>query len=77
METRLKHKDLAAVIAGLRELQGFDAGTNLVQRHWCHGMKDKAQLSWVFGVAWATMVKPGSLGFAEDSLSRKMAWPCD
>ena len=45
--------------------------------HWCHGMKDKAQLSWVFGVAWATMVKPGSLGFAEDSLSRKMAWPCD
>ena len=32
METRLKHKDLAAVIAGLRELQGFDAGTNLVQR---------------------------------------------
>ncbi len=40
-------------------------------------MKDKAQLSWVFGVAWATMVKPGSLGFAEDSLSRKMACPCD
>lgn len=32
METRLKQKDLAAVVAGLRELQVFDAGTNLVQR---------------------------------------------
>ena len=32
METRLKQKDLTAVVAGLRELHEFDAGTNLVQR---------------------------------------------
>ena len=40
-------------------------------------MNDKDELPWVFGVAWTTMVRPGSLGFAEDSLSRKMAWSCD
>ena len=75
---RLYDEHAQPLFAFLLNLTRDEADTrDVLQEHWCHGMKDKAQLSWVFGVAWVTMVKPGSLGFAEDSLSRKMAWPCD
>ena len=36
-------------------------------------MKVKDPLPWVFGVARVTLVRPGSLGFADDSLIWKMA----
>jgi hypothetical protein len=40
-------------------------------------MKGVDQLHWVFGVASVALGRLPWLGFADDSLSEKMAWRCD